>query len=185
MGRASVKVTALERSLTPVVCKHPPLQDHTSPLQLLQVASGDFLAAAAACTHQSRSSQQGASSSQQFQEPMPSSNKRTPCICAGHVGATTAAALPCCCSCDVQTHEEDGSNTNVRRCAVLRCHVVMRPPRGAAWSATPRHVTTFSSSWRSRSTRTEQEANARRFSHIRMASSRPVRKRPVGWKKVL
>lgn len=31
------------QSPTPVVCKHPRLQDHTSPLQVLQVASGDFL----------------------------------------------------------------------------------------------------------------------------------------------
>lgn len=31
------------QSPTPVVCKHPRLQDYTSPLQVLQVASGDFL----------------------------------------------------------------------------------------------------------------------------------------------
>lgn len=72
-----------------MACKHPRLQDHTSPLQVLQVAGGDFLAAAAVdCAHESGSSQQEALSSQQFQEPMPTSNKRTPSICAGKVGAT-------------------------------------------------------------------------------------------------
>lgn len=103
------------QSPTPVVCKHPRLQDHTSPLQVLQVASGDFLTqrglplpplltAHMKAGAASRGPRQVNSSRNHCR---PQTSARTPSVCAGEVkpALQTEAALPCCTVTALATRE--------------------------------------------------------------------------------
>lgn len=107
------------QSPTPVVCKHPRLQDHTSPLQVLQVASGDFLAQGASPLPPLFTAHMKAGAASRGPRQVNSSRNHcrpqtsTPSICAGEVkpALQTKTALPCCTVTALATREHKSGLT--------------------------------------------------------------------------
>lgn len=101
------------QSPTPVVCKHPRLQDHTSPLQVLQVASRDFLTQGASLPPPLLTAHMKAGAASRGPRQVNSSRNHcrpqtnTPSICAGEVkpALQTKTALPCCTLTALATRE--------------------------------------------------------------------------------
>lgn len=93
------------------MCKHPRLQDHTNPLQVLQVASGDFIAQGASPPLLTAHMKAGAASRGPRQVNSSRNHCRpqtsTPSICAGEVkpALQTKTALPCCTVTALATRE--------------------------------------------------------------------------------